>query len=73
MMIAVIFGTFLLALLIGCPIGIALLLGGGIPILTMTNLDSAIIVQRLFSAANNYSLMAVPFFILSGSLMDVEF
>ena len=71
MMIAVIFGTFLLALLIGCPIGIALLLGGGIPILTMTNLDSAIIVQRLFSAANNYSLMAVPFFILSGSLMDV--
>ena len=70
MMVALIFGVFVLVLLIGCPIAIALLLGGIVPIMALTDIPLGIVVQRLFSSANSYSMMAVPFFILAGNLMD---
>ena len=48
MMVALIFGVFVLVLLIGCPIAIALLLGGIVPIMALTDIPLGIVVQRLF-------------------------
>jgi len=64
---------FLLAifLVVGVPIFIALagsvmgamLLGGSLP--------PAIIIERLFAGLDKFALMAIPFFILTGNLMNV--
>jgi C4-dicarboxylate transporter DctM subunit len=65
------FGVLFLMLFIGVPIGIsmgmsvlaALVFGGG-------RTPSMLIVQRMFTAIDNFPFMAVPFFILAGDLMQ---
>lgn len=68
-MVALTFGSFLLILVIGCPIGIALLLGGAIPLITGTNIPLVVITQRLFSSVNSYSIMQLIFYIMAGNIM----
>lgn len=68
-MIAVLFGLFALCLIVGIPIAFslglaslgALLAGGG---------SLAVIASRLYSAAASFPLMAIPFFVLAGSIME---
>lgn len=68
-MIAVLFGLFALCLIVGIPIAFslglaslgALLAGGG---------SLAVIASRLYSAADSFPLMAIPFFVLAGSIME---
>lgn len=65
---------FLLVLLgciaIGMPIAFALLMTGIALMLQMDMLDSQLVTENLVSGANNFSLMAIPFFILAGELMN---
>jgi len=66
--------TFLLALLgamaLGAPIAFSLLICGVALMLQMDNFDTQILAQNLLEGANNYPLMAVPFFMLTGELMN---
>ena len=68
-MIAILFCLFALCLMIGVPIAFSLglaslgaLLAGGSSL--------AVIASRLYSAADSFSLMAIPFFVLAGSIME---
>lgn len=61
--------TFLISMFIGVPIAIAIgvatlvsLVAGGIP--------TTFLAQGAFTAVDNFPLMAVPFFILAGNLME---
>lgn len=66
--------TFLFALLgamaLGAPIAFSLLICGVALMIQMDNFDTQIIAQNLLEGANNYPLMAVPFFMLTGELMN---
>ncbi len=69
-MIAVLFLSLIFFLIIKVPIAIALALASITAIIVNGNIPLVIIVQRMFSATDSFPLMAVPFFILAGSLME---
>ena len=70
-MSAFVFLATLLALIaIGMPIAFALLLSGVALMLQLGQFDSQIIVQNAIGGADNFVLMAVPFFILAGEFMN---
>lgn len=68
-MIALFFILFVVLLLIGVPVALAV----GAPALTYilaTGIQPMIAAQRLFSGVNVLALMAIPFFVLAGNLMN---
>lgn len=70
-MTALIFLGALLALIVlGMPIAFALLFSGVAIMLQMGQFDSQIVVQNAIGGADNFVLMAVPFFILAGEFMN---
>jgi len=58
------------AMAIGVPIAFALMLSGVAMMLLMGNLDAQILAQRLVNGADSYPLMAIPFFLIAGELMN---
>ena len=70
-MTIVVFVTSLLgAMMLGMPIAFALLVCGVALMLHLGNFDTQILTQNLLEGTNNYPLMAVPFFMLAGELMN---
>jgi tripartite ATP-independent transporter DctM subunit len=68
---AFIFLAVLLALIaLGMPIAFALLFSGVAVMFQMGQFDSQIVVQNAIGGADNFVLMAVPFFILAGEFMN---
>jgi len=63
-------GSLVLAIAIGMPIAFALLASGVILMFYLDLFDSQIMILNLVSGANNFPLMAIPFFILAGELMN---
>ncbi|MEH7272791.1 TRAP transporter large permease [Neobacillus vireti] len=67
-------GVFLVSLIgamaLGMPIAFALLLSGVFMMFFLGDFDTQIIAQNLFVGADSFSLMAIPFFILAGDLMN---
>lgn len=59
------------ALLIGTPIAFSLILGAVCSMFYMGNFDASVISQNVIKGAQNFSLLAVPFFILAGEIMSV--
>jgi tripartite ATP-independent transporter DctM subunit len=55
---------------IGIPIAFALMLSGVAMMMLMGNLDAQILAQRLVNGADSYPLMAIPFFLIAGELMN---
>ncbi|WP_454724691.1 MULTISPECIES: TRAP transporter large permease [Cupriavidus] len=70
MTIAVFVGSLLGAMALGMPIAFALLVSGVALMLHLGNFDTQIIAQNMLEGVNNYPLMAVPFFMLAGELMN---
>ncbi|WMT85299.1 TRAP transporter large permease [Pelagibacterium sp. 26DY04] len=68
MELLVLFGTFVVLLLIGTPIAFCLGVASFATILFM-GLPPVVVFQRLHSGVSVYSLMAIPFFIYAGDLM----
>ncbi|MCO5123871.1 MAG: TRAP transporter large permease subunit [Rhizobacter sp.] len=70
-MSAFIFLAVLLMLIaLGMPIAFALLFSGVAVMFQMGQFDSQIVVQNAIGGADNFVLMAVPFFILAGEFMN---
>ncbi len=62
--------TLLSAIAIGMPIAFALLFSGIAIMLVLGQFDPQIVVQNTIGGADNFVLMAVPFFILAGEFMN---
>lgn len=69
-MVAALFISLIFFFVIGVPIGFAIALSSTVAILVQGNIPLIVVVQKMFTAADSFPLMAVPFFILSGSLME---
>jgi tripartite ATP-independent transporter DctM subunit len=64
-------GSLLLAMALGVPIAYALLVSGLALMLQLDNFDAQILAQNLVEGANSFPLLAVPFFMLAGEIMNV--
>jgi C4-dicarboxylate transporter DctM subunit len=64
------FGIFFLIALIGIPISVALLAAAGVPLALFTDTPLTVLVQRLFVSLDSFSLMALPFFMIAGGLLE---
>jgi tripartite ATP-independent transporter DctM subunit len=66
------FWIFLALLLLGMPVVFALLLGPGISLIVAGRPDAffGMLQRRLYNGMNSFPLMAVPFFILAGEIMN---
>ncbi len=56
---------------LGVPIAYSLLLCGVALMVYMGNFDAQILAQNLIEGANSFPLLAVPFFMLAGEIMNV--
>jgi tripartite ATP-independent transporter DctM subunit len=58
------------AMALGMPLAFSLIVSGVALMLHLDNFDTQIVSQNLISGADNFPLMAVPFFMLAGELMN---
>ena len=70
MLLSVMVLLFLALVVIGVPIAFAMAMASSMFIFAEGRVPLALITQRLFSGVDSFPLMAVPFFILSGLVMD---
>ncbi|MDR1536263.1 MAG: TRAP transporter large permease subunit [Planctomycetota bacterium] len=70
-MIIIIFLVILMgSVLLGVPIAFALLLCSLAMMLELQVLDTIVLAQNMIAGADNYSLLAIPFFVLAGEVMN---
>jgi TRAP-type transport system large permease protein len=70
MTVAIFLGSLLGAMAIGMPIAFALLICGVALMVHLDMMDAQIVAQNLIAGADSFPLMAVPFFILAGEVMN---
>ena len=71
MTILVFLGSLLGAMALGIPIAYALLVSGMALMWHLNLFDPQILAQNLIEGANSFTLLAVPFFLLAGEIMNV--
>ena len=62
--------SLLAAMALGMPLAFSLIVSGVALMLHLDNYDTQIVSQNLINGADNFPLMAVPFFMLAGELMN---
>nr|WP_315241603.1 TRAP transporter large permease subunit [uncultured Albidiferax sp.] len=70
MTIAVFLGSLLAAMALGVPIAFSLLLCGAALMWHMDMFDAQILAQNVINGADSFPLLAVPFFMLAGEVMN---
>ena len=70
MTITIFLGVLLAAMALGVPIAFSLLLCGTALMWHMDMFDAQILAQNVIEGANSFPLLAVPFFMLSGEIMN---
>lgn len=68
-MAPLLFITFAVFLLLGMPVAFSIALSA-LTVLIAGGVKPLMIIQRMFTAQDSFSLIAVPFFILAGDLMS---
>lgn len=71
MTLLVFIGSLLAAMAIGIPIAFALLASGVALMWHLDLFDAQILAQNLIGGADSFPLLAVPFFMLAGEIMNV--
>lgn len=71
MTIVVFIVVLLAAMMLGIPIAYSLLLSGLALMVYLGQFDAQILAQNLIEGANSFPLLAVPFFMLAGEIMNV--
>jgi tripartite ATP-independent transporter DctM subunit len=71
MTIAVFVGALLLAMAMGIPIAFSLLASGVALMWHLDLFDAQILAQNVIGGADSFPLLAVPFFMLAGEIMNV--
>ena len=64
------FGGFALLIVSGIPIVLGLGIAALITIITFTDVPLAILAQRVYGGVNSFPLMAIPFFVAAGLIME---
>ena len=62
--------VFLILLLLGLPLAFTLIASGMVYFAQNPELPTAVAVQRMVAASQSFPLLAVPFFILAGHVMN---
>ena len=70
MTVFVFVASLLAAMALGMPLAFSLIVSGVALMLHLDNFDTQIVSQNLINGADNFPLMAVPFFMLAGELMN---
>ena len=70
MTIAIFLGSLLASMALGIPIAFSLLLCGAALMWHMNMFDAQILAQNLIEGSNSFPLLAVPFFMLAGEVMN---
>src|ERR1043165_1412695 len=70
MTIAVFIGSLLGAMALGMPIAFALIVCGVALMVQLDIFDAQIVAQNIINGADSFPLMAVPFFMLAGEVMN---
>ncbi|MFC4768075.1 TRAP transporter large permease [Effusibacillus consociatus] len=69
-MASVMLVSLLILLLFSVPVALSLGLASTIAFLSEGDMPLLVLIQRMFAALDSFPLMAIPFFILAGSLME---
>ena len=70
MILATFLIVLLLAIIAGIPVAFALILCAVAMMLDLDEFDTRILAENLISGADSFSLMAIPFFVLAGEIMN---
>jgi len=70
MTIAIFLGSMIAAMALGVPIAFSLLLCGAALMWHLGMFDAQILAQNVIEGANSFPLLAVPFFMLAGEVMN---
>ena len=70
MTIIVFLGSLLASMALGIPIAFSLLICGAALMFHMNMMDAQILAQNLIEGSNSFPLLAVPFFMLAGEVMN---
>lgn len=70
MMLLIFFGVFFAALIVSAPIVFSLALSALALMWNKGMLVPQLVVQRMFAGIDSFPMMAIPFFMLAGALMD---
>ena len=70
MTITIFLGSLLIAMALGVPIAFSLLISGAALMWHLDMFDAQILAQNLINGADSFPLLAVPFFMLAGELMN---
>jgi C4-dicarboxylate transporter DctM subunit len=64
------FCAFLFFLAIGMPVVFVLGIAATLTLLLTTDVPITIVAQRIFDGLNSFTIMAIPFFVVAGVIMD---
>lgn len=70
MTIVVFIGSLLGAMALGVPIAFSLLISGAVLMWQLGMFNAQIIAENVIHGANSYPLLAIPFFLLAGEIMN---
>ena len=68
---ALLIGGFLLLMLCGVPVAVAMAGASLLYVLVSGTVPDVVVAQRMISGIESFPLLAVPFFILAGNLMNI--
>ncbi len=64
----IVVAAFAILLLLGIPISMVVLSASAAGLMAYTTMPLQAVIQQMFSGLNNYTLLAIPFFIISGTI-----
>lgn len=69
-MTTVLFGVFVVLVLVGVPVAFVLGIASLAAMYFVADYPLQVVVQRMFAGVDSFPLMAIPFFMLAGALME---
>ena len=69
-MIWVFLGVLFAFLFAGVPVAAAMLVAASVELASLGLFDTQVLAENIINGANNFALMAIPFFILTGEIMN---
>ncbi|WP_238913998.1 TRAP transporter large permease [Achromobacter insolitus] len=67
----ILIGTFLLLMIFGLPVAVAMAGASLLFVLIAGSVPDVVVAQRMIAGVESFPLLAVPFFILAGNLMNI--
>jgi C4-dicarboxylate transporter, DctM subunit len=68
--VSVSFGSFLLLIFSGAPMVFALGVAAALTLALTTTVPMTVVAQRLYAGLDSFTIMAIPFFVLAGLIME---